>query len=85
MRLTETIGKRHGNGLLHEEKSPMQKKNERVDKLKDVWAAEHGIPLIRIWEHDINENPGKVMDILVKRIDAARKAKDRENEKKKRH
>ncbi len=75
----------HGFDLVYEEKSPMQKRNERVDKLKDVWAAEHGIPLIRIWEHDINENPGKVMNILIKRIDTARKAKDKENEKKKRH
>lgn len=75
----------HGYGLVHEEKSPMQKHNEWVDKVKDQWAAEHGIPLIRIWEHDINENPGKVMNILVKRIDTARKAKDKENEKKKRH
>ena len=45
--------------MVHEEKSPMQKHNEYVDKVKDTWAAEHGIPLIRIWEHDINDNPGK--------------------------
>lgn len=75
----------HGHGLVHEEKSPMQKHNEWVDKVKDEWAAQHGIPLIRIWEHDINDNPSSVMDILVKRIDEAKKKQDKKNERKKRH
>ncbi len=75
----------HGHGLVHEEKSPMQKHNEWVDKVKDEWAAQHGIPLIRIWEHDINDNPSEVMKMLKKRIGDATKERDRKNEKKKRH
>lgn len=75
----------HGHGLVHEEKSPMQKHNEWVDKVKDEWAAQHGIPLIRIWEHDINDNPGEVMKMLKKRIGDATKEQDRKNERKKRH
>lgn len=75
----------HGHGLVHEEKSPMQKHNEYVDKVKDTWAAEHGIPLIRIWEHDINDNPGKVTRMLKKRIGEATDKQDQKNEKAKRH
>ena len=75
----------HGHGLVHEEKSPMQKHNEWVDKVKDEWAAQHGIPLIRIWEHDINDNPGEVMRMLKKRIGDATKEQDRKNERRKRH
>ncbi len=75
----------HGHGLVHEEKSPMQKHNEWVDKVKDEWAAQHGIPLIRIWEHDINDKPGEVMKMLKKRIGDATKEQDRKNERRKRH
>lgn len=75
----------HGHGLTHEEKSPMQKHNEWVDKVKDQWAAEHGIPLIRIWEHDINDNPSNVTKMLLERIGEASRKQDRKNEKSKRH
>ena len=54
----------HSYGLVHEEKNPMQKHNEYVDRVKDEWALIHGIPIIRIWEHDINNNPSKVMKML---------------------
>ena len=46
----------------------MQKRNKRVDEYKDKWALMHGIPLIRIWEKDIRENPKMVMDELKKRL-----------------
>lgn len=75
----------HGYGLVHEEKSPMQKHNEWVDKVKDQWAAEHGIPLIRIWEHDINDKPSEVLKLLKKRIGVEVKKQDRRNEKNRRH
>ena len=75
----------HGYGLVHEEKSPMQKHNEWVDKVKDQWAAEHGIPLIRIWEHDINDKPSEVLKLLKKRIGAETKKQDKKNDKAKRH
>ena len=46
----------------------MQKRNKRVDEYKDKWALMHGIPLMRIWEKDIRENPKMVMDELKKRL-----------------
>ena len=48
--------------------NPMQKKNRRVDEYKNKWALMHGIPIIRIWEKDINESPSKVMEMLKKRL-----------------
>jgi very-short-patch-repair endonuclease len=48
--------------------NPMQKHNKRVDEYKDKWALLHGIPLIRIWEKDIRENPKMVMEELKKRL-----------------
>jgi very-short-patch-repair endonuclease len=48
--------------------NPMQKHNKRVDEYKDKWALLHGIPLIRIWEKDIRENPKGVMKELKKRL-----------------
>lgn len=50
------------------EMNPMQKHNKRVDEYKDKWALLHGIPLIRIWEKDIRENPKGVMKELKKRL-----------------
>ena len=41
--------------------NPMQKRNKRVDEYKDKWALSHGIPIMRIWEKDIRENPKSVM------------------------
>lgn len=51
-----------------EDMSPMQKKNKRVDEIKNQWALMHSIPLIRIWEKDIRENPNMVMDYLKQRL-----------------
>ena len=75
----------HSYGKVYEEMSPMQKRNARVDKIKDNWAIEHGIPLIRIWEHDINENPQKVMRMLEERLDIALEKRKIEENKRKRH
>lgn len=58
----------HAYGLTYEQKNPMQKHNERVDRIKDEWALSRGIPIIRIWEHDIHENPEKVMKELKESI-----------------
>lgn len=63
----------------------MQKHAEWVDKQKDQWALAHGIPVIRIWEHDINDNPSKVMALLKERIGKYRAKYEKELEKKKRH
>ena len=65
--------------------TPTQKKNARVDKIKNEWALAHGIPIIRIWEHDIRENPEKVMKILKKNIGIATEKMIINENKKKRH
>lgn len=75
----------HGYGKVYEEKSPMQKKNERVDKIKNEWAGMHGIPLIRIWEHDINNNPEKVLKMLSERLGIRNEELKIKENKKKRH
>jgi very-short-patch-repair endonuclease len=51
-----------------EDMNPMQKHNKRVDKHKDDWALMHGIPIFRVWEKDIRENPKMVMEELKKRL-----------------
>ena len=75
----------HGYNLVHEEKNPMQKHNEYVDRIKDEWALAHGIPIIRIWEHDINNNPSKVMSILKESIGINDEKKIKKDNKNKRH
>lgn len=75
----------HGYGKLHEEKNPMQKKNARVDEIKNEWAAIHGIPLIRIWEHEINETPEKVLNMLRDRLGVESEKLKIKEDKKKRH
>ena len=47
---------------------PMHKKNIRVDEYKNRWALAHGIPILRIWEKDINEKPGEVLKELKARL-----------------
>jgi very-short-patch-repair endonuclease len=75
----------HSYGKVYEEMSPMQKKNARVDKLKNTWALMRGIPILRIWEHDINNNPEKVMKLLKETIGYSTKVKIILDNKKKRH
>ena len=65
--------------------SPMQKRNKRVDEAKNMWAALNGIPLIRIWENDINNNPEKVMEMLKKRLYIIDEKQKINENKKKRH
>ena len=68
-----------------ENMNPMQKRNKRVDEYKDKWALMHGIPLIRIWEKDIRENPKMVMDELKKRLYKETEKKTLIEKKNKRH
>ena len=75
----------HGHGLVYEEKSPMQKHNETVDKIKNQWAHEHRVPLIRIWEHDINEKPSEVLKKLKTEIGEFTEKQKKADEKGKRH
>lgn len=74
----------HSYGLLYEQMSPMQKKNKRVDEQKDKWAREHNINLIRIWEHDINKNPSKVLNMLKEKLSEYSLKYQKEQEKKQR-
>ena len=75
----------HSYGKVYEEMTPTQKKNARVDKIKNEWALSHGIPIIRIWEHDINNNPQKVFSILRENIGIATEKMIINENKKKRH
>ncbi len=75
----------HSYGLTYEEKNPMQKHNEWVDKVKDEWALSRGIPILRIWEHDIHDNPEKVMKILKESIGKYTEKQKKIKEKNKRH
>ena len=67
------------------ELNPMQKKNKRVDEQKNKWALLNGIPILRIWEKDINENPSMVMKILKEKIGSCSEKIKLEENKKKRH
>ena len=51
-----------------DEMNPMQKRNKRIDEVKNRWALMHGIPILRIWEKDINESPDKVLKELRERL-----------------
>lgn len=75
----------HSYGKVYEEMNPMQKRNARVDEIKNEWAALYGYPLIRIWEHDINENPQKVLDMLRERLGVEEEKLIIKENKKKRH
>jgi len=65
--------------------SPMQKKNKRVDEHKNEWALMHGIPIMRIWEYDIRNNPSGVMKALKERLYIEDKVQTKLNSKNKRH
>ena len=75
----------HSYGLTYEQMNPMQKRNKRVDEQKDHWAVANGIPLIRIWEHDINNHPESVIKMLERELGINKERKILEDNKKKRH
>lgn len=45
-----------------------QKKSKRVDKLKNLWAAQQCIVLLRFWESEINSDPKRVADEILKYV-----------------
>lgn len=77
----------HSNPLIYENKTltPTQKKNKRVDEYKNKWALMHGIPILRIWEHDIRKNPQKVMKMLKEELNIQDKNIKINENKRKRH
>lgn len=70
----------HSDPRLYEGKelTPTQKKNKRVDKEKKKWADEHRIPIIYIWEKDVNETPQTVMKKLIEDIEFYREKHNKE-------
>lgn len=70
--------------VVNEDKlNPMQKHNKFIDKIKDRWCGLHCIPLLRIWEYDIRNNPKLVIEKLSQYIDIGmKKRKTDENFKK---
>nr|DAQ90211.1 MAG TPA: restriction enzyme [Caudoviricetes sp.] len=75
----------HSYGKLYEDMSPMQKKNRRVDRQKSHWALVNGIPLYRVWEHDINKNKKEVIERLKRICSKAEEDVKIQDNKKKRH
>lgn len=51
----------------------MQKYNQFVDSLKDMWCEKHGYPLLRIWEYDIRNNPALVTEQVLKYVTDGKK------------
>ena len=72
--------------VVSEEKlTPMHKRNIRIDELKNKWALAHGIPIVRIWEKDINESPTRVLEALRARLGLEKKKIVLTEKKNKRH
>lgn len=63
----------------------IQRHNQRVDSYKDKWALMHGIPIMRIWEKDIRENPAKVMKDLKERLYIQEEIEKNKDNMRKRH
>lgn len=55
--------------------TPTQKRNLRIDKQKNRYLALKGIPLVRLWENDIRNNPKKVIEEIKKHLSDAQKKK----------
>lgn len=77
----------HGDKRIYEKKylNPTQKHSQRVDEEKRKWALLHGIPLIEVWEKDVNEHPEKILQMLSERLRIQGDIIDKRNEKNKRH
>ena len=75
----------HSKGLVYEEMNPTQKHNKHVDEQKNHWCKINGIPLIRIWEDDINKHTENIIKFLKEKLNLYKKEKEINDEKKKRH
>ena len=77
----------HSNPLIYENKklNRMQIKNKKIDDYKNKWALLHCIPIMRIWEYDIRNNPEEVMQKLKDRLYISDQKKKTDENKKKRH
>lgn len=77
----------HGNPKLYEEKdlNKTQKWSKKVDEMKNKWCSRNGVPLIRIWEKDINEHPEDVLTFLKEKLGLLKEKKERDDKFNKRH
>ena len=77
----------HGNPKLYEEKdlNKTQKWSKKVDEMKNKWCSRNGVPLIRIWEKDINEHPEDVLTFLKEKLGLLKEKKARDDKFNKRH
>ena len=76
------------NNLRDKARWPMMvfDENGKVEQCyKNEWALLHGIPLLRIWEKDINENPSGVLKALKERFYIEDKKVLNEENKNKKH
>lgn len=76
----------HGDPRVVEESklNDMQKQNKVIDEYKNDWCRVHHIPILRIWEYDIMNNPKLVMEMLkeaLNRLDASERIKIRRKKK----
>ena len=59
----------HKNPLFYKKSiNVIQRKNKRVDELKNVWAVNNGYKLIRFWENDIKNDLGTIIKYLVESV-----------------
>lgn len=66
------------------EMNAMQKRNRIIDEYKDDWCRVHHIPILRIWEYDIRNNPDFVMEQIrdsLNRLDLTDKIKIKKKKK----
>lgn len=76
----------HGDPRIYEEKdlNKTQIRDKKIDEIKFKWCKRNGIPIIYIWEEDINKQPdaiiGYLKDVLKPWIDGSM-----ENKKKRKH
>lgn len=76
----------HGDPRVVEESklNNMQKQNKIIDEYKNDWCRVHHIPILRVWEYDIINNPKLVMEIVkeaLNRLDASERIKIRRKKK----
>ena len=55
------------------------------DEMKNKWCSRNGVPLIRIWEKDINEHPEDVLTFLKEKLGLLKEKKARDDKFNKRH
>lgn len=59
----------HSDPRVYVKKNRMQKRNSRIDEVKNKWALINGFVLLRFWEHDIYNNPKMIFDELKKHLE----------------